>query len=158
MLDILSRRGRLSAEQEQRAVGVFRKHHPDYIYAGTPKDKPADIDAVLVNGSDLVAVVETKCRKLTLQQLLEKYQGLWLVSFDKIERARRGAMSHQVPLVGWLWLDDDQLLLTQRLCEADGTFAVTIAIKTTMTQRTINGGTAVRSNAFIPMDKAKVLR
>ncbi len=46
-MDIKTPRGRESLKAEARAMAIFAKHFPDYEYCETPKDKPADIDAIL---------------------------------------------------------------------------------------------------------------
>jgi len=61
-MDIKTPRGRESLKAEARAMAIFAKHFPDYEYCETPKDKPADIDAILIKQNQIMRVVETKCR------------------------------------------------------------------------------------------------
>jgi hypothetical protein len=57
-----------------------------------------------------------------------------------------------VPLIGFLFLVDDDVLLVQNLTTAKK------RKKITETQRTINGGTARRENMFVTMKDAWVHR
>lgn len=156
MLDVLTPAGQRTVVQEKAAVEMFRRHNPAIDFLSTPKHLPADVDGVLAIGGELKAVVEVKCRRIPIQKLKDEYGWKWLVTYDKIERARRCAVSHRVPLVGWLWLHPENILLTQRICEPDGTFTVPIEVITSETQATVNGGRAIRSNALIPMQNARV--
>jgi len=158
LLDVMSPRGLMTLAQEREAVAIWKRHHPAIEFSGTPKSMPADVDGVLHRGGELLAVVETKCRDMTVGQLMGGFEAKWLVTFEKIVRARKLAVGLGLPLSGWLYLPPDKALLTLRICEPDGTFVVPFDVQTTTTQRTVNGGSATRSNAFISMTNARVLR
>jgi hypothetical protein len=53
---------------------------------------------------------------------------------------------------------DEDILLSKKISEPDGRLAVDISLSATETKATINGGLAVRNNAYIDMRQAKVLR
>jgi len=61
-----------------------------------------------------------------------------------------------VPCVGFLYLVKPKVLLTQRLSDNEGRLAAEVRLSTTSTQATINGGRALRTNAFINMAGAKI--
>jgi hypothetical protein len=147
-MDVLTPKGQVTLEQEVRAAFLFEQQYPSMRYVGTPKDSPAVIDAVLIRKGSLYAVAETKCRGATLKQF-KAWQYEWLITQDKVERARDIAMVCGVPLVGLLYLVPDDLLLVQRIYNADGSPATAIRTEITTTQATVNGGTAIRNNAFI---------
>ncbi len=158
MLDVLTPAGQATVAQEREAVEIFRRHNPEFDFVGTPKHLPADVDGLIACRGEVRAVVEVKCRQMTFQNLKEEFAWKWLITFDKLDRARKCAVSHRVPLTGWLLLLPERTLLTQRICEPDGMFSVPIEVVTSVTQRTVNGGTATRSNALIPMQTARVWR
>lgn len=157
-MDILSARGQTTLPDEQRAKEIFLINYPAYRYVETPKDRPADVDAFLVHGDSIRAIVETKCRyDCDLPKFREAYGNEWLVTFDKIERARAIARSLCVKVIGFLYLKQTDVLLVQELVSADGLYVPSIRLDSTTTQATINGGTATRTNAYIKMDSAKLL-
>jgi len=78
-MDIKTPRGRESLKAEHRAMEIFAKHFPDYEYCETPKDKPADIDAFLIKQNQIMRVVETKCRDMTIEEFIGRYNYQWLV-------------------------------------------------------------------------------
>lgn len=73
-LDVLSPKGQQSVLHEQAAAGLFVAHHRGYRYVQTPKDRPADVDAILLRRDVMEQVVETKCRyDCDLQKFMNQY-------------------------------------------------------------------------------------
>jgi hypothetical protein len=158
-LDVNTPRGQLSVAHEKVAVEIFNRNFPDYVYLETPKDLPADIDAILTHKGEMRQVVETKCRyDCDLNKFMGQYRGQWLVTHDKIVRAMAVAKSLQVGVMGFLYIVPSQTLLVQPLVSKEGHFLTPLTIKTTQTQATVNGGKATRSNAFIDMTNARFLK
>lgn len=157
-MDINSPLGQKSLSGERRmAKWIEEKFNLQYIE--TPKNSPATIDAVLVKGGEMKAIAETKCRyKLTLEKFNTTFECKWLVTWAKVQNAIIIASSLGVPCVGFLYLVDEDVLLSQKISEPDGRLVVGISLSTTETQATINGGLAVRTNAYIDMRQARVLR
>jgi len=103
------------------------------------------------------AVVETKCRyNLKLAQLKNSFNNEWLVTWTKVQNAMQIATSLGVPCVGLLYLVEEKTLLVQKLSDQYGNLMAKLRIENTETQATINGGKAVRNNAFIDMTNAKI--
>lgn len=158
-MDILTERGKETLEQERDAVAVWLNHYPDLTYNETPKGRPADIDAILTNKRhEIIGVVETKCRvSMSLREFDEEYESMWLVTFDKILRGIDVSNALQVPLVGFLYFPHDITLLVKNIyCPRNG-LQTPMEVRNTKTQRTVNGGTIMRDNAYIDMSKARRL-
>jgi uncharacterized protein (DUF849 family) len=136
---------------------IFAKHYPDYEYCETPKDKPADIDAILIKQNQIMRVVETKCRDLTIEEFIGRFNYQWLVTFDKLEKGRRISHALQVPFIGFLYLMPSDLLLVQQIAN-EYSYVPEITLMQTETQKTINGGRITRSNAYIDMSNATQLK
>jgi hypothetical protein len=136
---------------------IFAKHFPDYEYCETPKDKPADIDAILIKQNQIMRVVETKCRDMTIEEFIGRYNYQWLVTFDKLEKGRRISHALQVPFIGFLYLMPSDLLLVQQIAN-EYSYVPEITLMQTETQKTINGGRITRSNAYIDMSNATQLK
>jgi hypothetical protein len=157
-MDILSAKGQLTIPDEQRAKEIFLLNYPRYRYVETPKDRPADVDAFLVLGDAIKGIVETKCRyDCDLEKFRGAYGNEWLVTFDKLEKARTIARSLCVKVIGFLYLKQSDVLLVQELVNAEGLYVPSIRIDSTTTQATINGGSATRANAYISMNKSILL-
>ena len=158
-LDIFSKKGQVSLSDEQYAARWVEKNF-SLRYIQTPKDSPAVIDAIITNKSSsrILAVVETKCRYdvETLHQFQYNYKNEWLVTWSKVHNAINIATSMGVPCVGFLYLVKPKALLMQRISEPDGKLATEVRLSTTSTQATINGGRALRTNAFIDMKQAAI--
>ena len=106
-----------------------------------------------------MAIVETKCRyNLTHDQFRHGYENQWLVTTDKLDKGARLACALRVPLLGWLYLVDDAVLLWIKLTDRLGQIIPHTESRTTTTQKTCNGGTASRENSFIDMAGANILK
>ncbi len=156
-MDINTPRGRESLKAEHRAMEIFAKHFPDYEYCETPKDKPADIDAILIKQNQIMRVVETKCRDMTIEEFIGRFNYQWLVTFDKLEKGKKIAKALCVPFTGFLYLNQSQILLVQQISNHIG-YVPEITIFQTATQKNINGGQIIRSNAYIDMSNATQLK
>jgi hypothetical protein len=169
-LDINTVRGQISLEQERRAAAIFEQNYPSLTYIGTQKDGTAAVDAVVlrerlenpleseVKITEVFYVAEAKCRDMSLRTLTGPFHNEWLVTASKLERGRIVALLLRVPLIGCLYLNDDDLLLLQHLADARGQWVCQFRVDKTLTQATINGGEALRDNAFINMTGAVHLR
>jgi hypothetical protein len=149
-VDILTPRGQQTLEDERAAVALFMLKHPDIQYVHTPKDRECAADAVLVRDGSIIALVETKCRyDMTHEQFILERSGEWLVTLDKLINARALAIQLCVPLVGFLYLVPSKVLLVKSIVNSRGEWLPECTVKQTETQATVNGGRAVRANAFL---------
>lgn len=158
-MDVLTPRGQEAVARERDAAAIFEaemlRRGRSVRYVPTRKDRPATVDAVIVENDEVVAVVETKCRSdFDLATFRGEYGSRWLVTFDKIERCRIVAAGLSVPLLGFLYVVRDGVLLWVQIADARGEFVVPFDVRVTPTTATCNGGEARRANAFIGMGAA----
>lgn len=158
-LDVLSPKGQKSREQEMRAVKIWADNFPLISYCETPKDQPGAIDAIMVKSNQIIGVVETKCRSnINHEDFKTKFKNQWLITFEKILKAKQTAELLSVPFVGFLYLVEDDILLFETIWKPEIGWNVGIEIEKTETQATINGGLIYRDNAYLNMANAKILR
>lgn len=157
-MDILTARGRETVEQEKAAASLFCSTFPQFQYINTPKDEPAVFDAFLVADGVVVAAVECKCRQMTYEQFTGQFESKWLITADKIESGSEVVKELCIPLVGFLYLVPSNTLLTCRLFDSKTNRYAPMEIKETQTQATVNGGLAVRRNAYVDMRDAQVIK
>lgn len=157
MLNVLTERGQVAVEQEREAAAIWHSSYPDLVYNDTPKDSPAAVDAIITRNGSIAAVVETKCRELDHETFSNTFDGKWLVTLDKMLIARDIAKALNVPLLGFLYLTKDRKLLWQKLWSPQDGWNVSFSVEKTKTKKNINGGEALRDNAFIDMTKANIL-
>lgn len=151
-MDILTPKGQRTVKQEDEAVEAFISKYPLYTYARTPKDKPSPVDAIIISDGVIKAVVETKCRNMTLQTLSTSFNNEWLVTGQKIEDGIQIAKGLCVPYIGFLYLVPDRKLLVIKIW--DNGYSIPIRWDRTETQATVNGGMAMRVNAFLNISTA----
>lgn len=154
-LAVLTPKGRAAVADSEAAVEIFCRARPDFTIRVTDQSMPATVDGMMYRGNCLEAVLEIKTRDMTTEQL-RAWHNEWLVTFDKIIEARNIAKALCVPLVGFLYLKPERRLMVRRICGPSGLFTTKLRVETTETQATVNGGRAVRSNAFLDMTGCKV--
>lgn len=158
-MDILTPRGQQTLEDEMQAAKLWESFNPKYKYISTPKDEAAYIDAVITDGWQMIAAVETKCRyDMDLDKFDRERGGEWLITYDKLNNASQLAADLGLPLYGFLYIVPDKILLTTKLANADGELCCRYRIEDTNTQQTVNGGMIRRRNAFIHMSDAKIYK
>ena len=153
-LDILTPRGQQTLRDLNDAVGLWEVLNPGWKVSMLPDDRESSIDGFLIGPDNQIkAGVEAKCRyKITLDGFRTTFKNEWLITMRKLTAAHAVCESLCIPLVGFLYLVDDRVLLTQRIIDGSGDFCAGFRCERTETQRTVNGGTAERANAFINME------
>lgn len=152
-LDILTPRGQQTVRDLHDAVGLWEACNPGWKVSLLPDSRESAIDGFLIAPDGSVqAGIEAKCRYgLTREDFRTTFNDEWLVTMRKLTTAWNVCSALCIPLVGFLYLVDGRVLLTQRIVDAAGDFCVGFRCERTETQRTVNGGTAERANAFIKM-------
>jgi hypothetical protein len=156
-MDILTPKGQKTVEQEKVAIRIFLKKYPDFSYVETPKDQPADIDGFIVKNTTMVSGVEVKCRMMSYHDIMNKFDGKWLITYDKIERGISICRSLGIDFRGFLYLVPDQILLIVRLWDCKTGEAAIMDVEETRTQATVNGGSIVRLNAYVDVKHAAII-
>lgn len=155
-LDINTPRGQKSLQHEQEMIGIICGACPGVSIVQTPKNSPADIDGVITKAGAIIGIYEAKCREMTRAQLA-KFGNEWLVTFDKLQHGAEIARAFRVPLIGYLYLVPDRMVLSVRLTDDRGQFMPRMRLERTETQECCNGGQIVRTNAYIDVTVAKVI-
>jgi hypothetical protein len=135
---------------------MFQRSFPGFDFIETPKDMPASIDGFIARNGTLLYGVEVKCRNMTARDLKDKYNNRWLVTADKIDRCVNICRELGIGMRGFLYLVPDDMLFIVPIWDW-GKYVADIEYEATETQATVNGGIAVRQNAFIDVSKAKVI-
>lgn len=154
-LDINTPNGQAALVQERRLIQSAVAVMPDVCVAETKKKLPASVDGVLFSKGEIVGVYESKVRALTLDQLRTQFNDEWLVTYEKICEGAQAARLLRVPYFGFLYLTLDNVGLGLRIADEAGQFLPRIRLERTVTQRTCNGGKALRTNAYIDVSRAQ---
>ena len=155
-MDILTKKGQKSLEYEREMLERIRQsicstHKSNSMLVETNKDTDAKVDGVIIKENELSGIFESKCRDLSLMEL--RNFGSWLVTFDKIMDGKRLSEMLRVPYLGFLYLIKDKIIMYWKITDKYGNFLFDFDIKNTRTQKTINGGSVVRTNAYLPFKK-----
>lgn len=156
-MDILTPRGQETLRQEREATSLFCNTFSGFGFVETPKDRPADIDGFILHDGYAISGVEVKCRNMSRDELFNRFNGRWLVTHDKIERCISLCRRVGVDLRGFLYLVPDKVLLIVPIWSYTRGLVCDIELDHTKTQATVNGGEALRLNAYIDVAGAKLI-
>jgi len=154
-LDVLSERGRKAVEDARVGLSYVGRQ-----YVETPQETSADIDGFFLSrdGRSISAAFEAKAREMSFQQLRGNFGNEWILTFSKMERGAAIARALCVPFVGVCYLIPDEVTLVITIANAAGEIVADYRVKETRTQDNCNGGSVIRENAFIKMDRARIYR
>jgi len=153
-LDINTEKGQTSLKYERKMLDKIRyvmdsKHENNSILIETDKNTDSKIDGIIVKDNQISGIFESKCRNISLMDL--RFFGSWLVTFDKIMDGKKLSTMLRVPFIGFLYLIKDDIVMYWKITDKFGDFLFDFEVRNTKTQKTINGGTALRTNAFLPL-------
>ena len=146
-LDINTPKGQVSLKYEKIMLRKIENRWGVEIIE-TYKKGTARCDGIISKNKKLVGVEESKCRDMSLMKL--RNYGSWLITHQKILNGQILSSLLKVPFMGFLYLVPDDITLYWKITDKDGKFNFKYDINNTTTQKTINGGTIVRENAFLP--------
>lgn len=112
----------------------------------------APIDRIFVRDQRVRSIAEIKVRTISLDQLRE--WGSYLITAQKLTDGQRISQLLQVPfyLIVRPLKEEDGCLFWWRVTDAYGVFQVEYSVEKTLTQRSCNGGRALRDNAYLPIE------
>lgn len=153
-MDILTKKGQKSLEYERRMLDkinfhICKDHKKDSMLIETDKDMDAKVDGIIVKDNQVSGIFESKCRNMSLMEL--NSYGSWLITFDKIMDGKNLSKMLCVPFIGFLYLIKDKIVMYWKITDSKGEFEFDFEIKKTKTRKTINGGEAIRTNAYLPV-------
>ena len=150
-LDINTKKGQESLRHEKKMLEKI-EHSFSVQLIETPKKMDSKIDGIIVKDDQISGIFESKCRDMSYMELLD-YKS-WLVTFNKIMDGKKISEMLRVPFFGFLYLIPDELVFYWKITDEFGEFRFGFNIKRTLTRKTINGGTAIRTNAYLPVKYA----
>lgn len=159
-LDINTEKGQQSLVHEREVQDIISKKWNVTIIE-TPKESSAACDGFLIRNGEIIAVFETKCRyDMSYELFMER--GSWLITMDKISKGRILSTLLRVPFIGFLYLmpksnPDEKVLMFTKITDNVGEYCYKFEKGIQPTQRTINGGEAMRMNAYIPANQLSVV-
>lgn len=112
------------------------------------------VDGIAVKDNEITHVVEFKSRNESMESM-ERF-GTYLISYDKIENGLQICRMMRVPFILIVYLIKDGVVMGIEIGDEFGV-SVEMEIKETRTQKSIEGGTVIRRNAFIDLEYFYIL-
>ena len=154
MTDCDTPRGRIAIKYEQEiAKRMATLWSLDVTMTGIGSDiDTAPIDALFSRNGVLVAVAEIKTRNLDIRSL--HHFNSYLITWDKLRHGRFIGRLLHVPYLLIVGLTDADVWW--KISDCDGAWIEHPIIKSTVTQKNINGGLRRRRNAFVSLNRMRV--
>lgn len=154
-LGVLSEKGQKAVEQARVGLSLIPRK-----YIETSQSREGAIDGFFLNdsGEYIAAAFEVKARDMTLERLNKSFAGEWLLTFEKIKKGAEVAKHLCVPFFGVVYLVPEDKTLLIKLTDDHGNIVAPMRLEVTPTQATCNGGSAMRTNAYISMHSARVFK
>lgn len=160
MLDCETPLGKMYIEEQYKTQKILegmgfvvvsmskKSHHSDAIIA---KQEP---DGLFIYG-----VAEIKTRRMAGDvPLTRRYleENGYLITYEKIKTGCDLAFKLGVPFFLIVRVLGENFMAIWRITDEEGLFLFEFDRKVSRSQKTCNGGVAVRDNAYLPIDKAKL--
>ena len=161
MLAVNTAKGRESAKLAREALGRLQNMAPKFIYFPDYSSSPHD--GYVVTGDTIVGIFESKVREAGVSEDKQViYNGKaysdYLVTADKLDKGIAHAKAHQVSFYLFVYFQHTDCIAIFTVYDYKTGSIVPFERKITHTQATVNGGNAMRENAFIPMIHAKIIK
>jgi hypothetical protein len=158
VLDVRTEKGRQAELLARQAVLKLQK--PGQVFAWYPDSNYYPVDGFIVQGNDITALFECKAREMAflngkLEHKNRAYDSLILSESKIINGANMAKeMCLDFYLLAYMALSGHCLIF--KLYDSKDDKVINYEAKTTKTQATVNGGEAIRSNAFLKVCNAAV--
>lgn len=147
-LDINTEKGQQSLSQERTLISSAQAAYEGILFIETNKSAPAQIDGFMVRNGEVVGVYESKCRNMTIEQM-HRFNDEWLITFEKILNGADLSKRLYVPFYGLLYLVQEPIGVILKITDEKGNILPRVRLEQTSTQKTINGGSIIRTNAYV---------
>jgi len=146
-----------TAHERRIAREMAVRWNADVIMTGKGLDDDVSIvDALFSRHGTLTAVAEIKWRGESLALDTLRHLQSYLITHRKLQRGRVVARLLHVPLILIVGLTD--CTVWWLIADEDGRWCEHPEVRRTWTQKNINGGTALRWNAYVSLTQMHVER
>jgi hypothetical protein len=112
------------------------------------------VDGFAAKQGEVTHIIEFKSRNESMESL-ERF-GTYLISYDKIENGLQICRMMRVPFILIVYLIKDGVVMGAEIGDEYGV-TVEMEITETRTQKSIEGGSVIRRNAFIDLENFYIL-
>lgn len=126
-----------------------------------PDGNTLPVDGFIVHEGQVAGVFEAKCRNIKYLQDSQtiEYDGKeyddYMISKSKIDSGIQYAKQFSMKFILLVYCEQSGHILSFRIANESGECLVDFSEKRSRTQATVNGGAAIRTNAYIPVKQAK---
>ena len=159
MLHVNTPKGKAAEQAVRKAVLKLQRKHQ--TFAWFPDNNYYPVDGFIVQGNDITAIFECKIREMAYQDKALHFGGRdydsLLISEDKILNGVEMAKQMQLDfyIIAYLSLSNHYLIF--KVYDNRKGNVIEYESKRTQTRANINGGEAIRTNAFLKVQLAKVI-
>lgn len=148
------RRSREQVDRVEQRLFEYLSENHDVSFATT--EKYARLDGVLIKDNKIHRVAEVKVRWMTLAAL--QNFGSYLISHDKLIAGQQASQAFSAPFVILLYLVESDNICTIKMTNDKGQFISPFTKQTETTYYDMNGGQIERVNAYISLNRLKIIK
>lgn len=160
MLNVLTPKGQ-KAEAEAREA-ILKLCTAETRFAWFPENNYYPIDGFRIEGSAITGIFEGKVRQAGYRDGAIEYNGRlyddYLITAQKLDQGIEMAKQMRTDFLLYVLLSHTAHILCFTIYKASTNQALPFKRRTTKTQAGVNGGEAVRENAFLEIRGAEVIK
>lgn len=160
MLNVLTQKGR-EAEENSRAA-ILKLSTPEVRFAWFPQTNFYPIDGFRIEGHEVTGIFEGKSRNASYENGAIIYQRRryedYLITANKLDQGIEIAKQMRADFFLFVLLELSNHILVFTIWDEGKQKAISFKRARTKTQAGVNGGEAIRENAYIEIKEAKVVK
>lgn len=159
MLNVNTKKGREAEENIRKAILTIKTHQSNFAWFPTHNHFP--IDGFIIEGNDITAIFEGKARQAGYKDGNMEYGGRnyseYLVTTDKLNKGIELAKQMGINFYLIVLMQHTNHLLVFEIFNIKKNEVIPFQNRRTRTRAGVNGGSAIRENAYIDIKYAKVI-
>lgn len=148
------KRSRNQVKLVEHRMFEYLSEQYDLTFATT--ENFAQLDGVLMKNNKIHRICEVKVRFMSLEAL--KKMGSLLISYNKLQAGRDASRAFKAPFVILLYLVDSDNIVSIKMTNEEGEFISGFKKEVTCTNHNIDGGSALRENAFVELSRMSLIK
>ena len=148
------KRSRNQVKLVEHRMFEYLSEQYDLTFATT--ENYAQLDGVLMKNNKIHRICEVKVRFMSLDAL--NNLGSLLISYNKLQAGRDASRAFKAPFVILLYLVDSDNIVSIKMTNEEGEFISAFKKEVTRTNYNIDGGSALRENAFVELTRMSLIK
>lgn len=157
-MDATSAKGLEVRDEVEEVIERLEKKW-DSLFVQFSNESPVRFDGMIIEDRNIGAIFEFKCRDVSVRdsQLFYKGKGYdtIILTQEKIDHGVNYSKQFRVPFLFIFYARKSGSVHCIQITNSKGEYLFNYKVENSVTKATINGGRAMRVNAYLPINQAK---